>query len=303
MGPVGSLRCWGWAFALALLAQAPLPAAGQSAAGPARLQPPELALAPGAIHGAAAEAVATDAPAVLAALGPDLARTALVLYSHGGSRDSDPDPAECRAEPRPLPAVLTALDGSAIGGLTLRVIGYCYHAVGAIATPGAALSRRERRAREVRALLAILDRAGLPGSRVVLAGHSIGAWSSMVTLIETPGIAAGLIGLSPACCGPVERRAVRPAAAAMWAQDARTMASAPRIEALVWLAEGDPYNPLADLAFLGRVPGVAFHPMRQAALVGMGCEADADPHLVLLEPCFAAAAGPALRAFLAAHLH
>jgi len=292
-------RVGGW-LAAVLLALVPLGAVAQRALPPA---PPGFDPAATPAHGAA-DVLRAIGAGDEATRGAALDRVALILYSHGVTFEPDPETAGCWADPPELPAALTALDRTELNGLTLRLVGYCYHArTGLFFTPtGQGITRLSLRNREIVAVLAALEAAGLARSRIVLAGHSLGAWGKLLILAEDPGAARAVIGLSPACCGPAHLRAGRPGAALTWANDARRMAAAARLPALIYLVERDAYTPLADFAFIAGVPGVTYRPWPTAALGAAACAPETDPHLAALEPCFAGREGASIRAYLAATL-
>jgi len=96
----------------------------------------------------------------------------------------------------------------------------------------------------------ILDQ-GVAPDRIFLAGHSAGAWASLMLMDEVGRKFNAAILFAPACCGPRSevtrypqwRTQIRPA-------QVRDMLDVARIDALVFAYADDPYNRPADLAFL-----------------------------------------------------
>lgn len=221
---------------------------------------------------------------VLAAVGK-LENAALVLYSTGA--DPDPYSEDCNAPKFRLPAVLSALDGQTIAGHRVAVVKYCYASKRAFYDPDTdqGMTRTEVRNRELAALLADLEDAGLPRERIILAGHSEGGWNSLIYLAKNPGGAAGVIAFSPAQHGQAFLRTLYQRA--RWNLELNQIRGASTLPALVYWVEGDPYmESTSQLDFLRRVPGSEYRVLQSATRVGGVRCTLRDPHLTVFESCF-----------------
>ena len=109
------------------------------------------------------------------------------------------------------------------------------------------------RAREIEKAVDAFIRRGIDPRNIFLAGHSAGAWSSMMLMGKVGRKFNAVIAFGPACCYP--RSVTGRSPYAYWRQVVRPfqmamMTAAPRFEALVFAYPDDPFNRPDDLAFL-----------------------------------------------------
>jgi pimeloyl-ACP methyl ester carboxylesterase len=134
-----------------------------------------------------------------------------------------------------------------------------------------------KRADEIGRQVDALRAAGVPSRRIFLAGHSAGAWSSLMFMRSHADKVNAAILFAPACCGrrseidqyPVWLRQIQPAQIAQ-------IKTGQAINALVFAYSDDAFNRPADLAFLTK----AF-----PRGVTMETESCGKGHLTLLSDC------------------
>ena len=193
----------------------------------------------------------------------------VVVYSHGTKRPQVRE--DCDADYNRVPDSLTGLQLPGLSILFLcskatedrtRPIGnYVYQRVGEIADTLDRLAAR-----------------GVGPERIFLAGHSAGGWSSLMASVDHGDRFNGVIAFAPTFAGPRREIAKHPnwRRTAFPRQVAR-MTSAPRIDALVFAYENDPFNRAQELRFLaGQWP-------ETVRLVSYGCGGHA--HLTHLNDC------------------
>ena len=152
---------------------------------------------------------------------------------------------------------ISALAGKKIDDMTIVVYALCSSVRGKIKLrPHLERLKVVKRAAEIRARAHAFSALGIPRDHIYLAGHSAGAWASLLVLRHHPDTARAAIAFAPAFAGV---KAKRPP---IW-QDLRLrqqnqLSRARRIEALVFAFEGDAFNTIEDLAFFRSIPGIEF---------------------------------------------
>lgn len=228
------------------------------------------------------------------------AETVVLIYNHGSEQEFIPDPCEPaagNASEWSVPSVLSDLSGSRIAGKVIAVYGYC--------TPSRVGEYRHaersgepkvvKRARDIGLLADRFAALGVPRHQIFLAGHSAGAWASLLAARERPRSVNAVIAFGPAFAG---RRATRPPGWE-WLRGTQILylSAATRIDALVFAFEGDPYEPPEDLGFLRAVPGVELAVLSGARIDGVPC-GERSPHLTERKPCFHATQGARIRDYI-----
>ena len=228
------------------------------------------------------------------------AETVVVIYNHGSDQEFVPDPCDPAggdSSEWSVPSVLSNLSGTRVAGKVIAMYGYCtpsrvgeYRHAERSGEPKVA-----KRAREIATLVDRFVALGVPRRQIFLAGHSAGAWASLLAAREHPRSFNAVIGFGPAFAG---RRATRPPGWE-WLRGTQVLhlRAAPRIDALVFAFEGDPYEPPADLAFLRGIPGVELVVLSETRIDGVSC-GGGSPHLTDRKPCFHATQGARIRDYI-----
>ena len=180
-------------------------------------------------------------PAGLPAIG-DPQSAVVVIYSHGTTRPQRLE--NCDAQYNEPPSTLTDLTG----GQSPLIV----HFLCSLATDeGVAGSYIYKRADEIGDAVDAFAQAGVPAANIYLAGHSAGAWSSLMYMSEYAETVAGAVLFAPACCGPrheiddypIWRTEIRP-------QQAWEIAGGDTLDALVFAYTDDAFNRPQELTFL-----------------------------------------------------
>ena len=166
----------------------------------------------------------------------------VVIYSHGTTRPQRLE--NCGAQYNQPPSTLTDLTG---GQSPLIVHFLCSRA----RDEGVAGSYIYKRADEIGDTVGAFAQAGVPAANIYLAGHSAGAWSSLMYMSEHAETVAGAVLFAPACCGPrheiddypIWRTEIRP-------QQVSEIAGGDTLDALVFAYTDDAFNRPQELAFL-----------------------------------------------------
>ncbi len=237
----------------------------------------------------------------------------VIVYHHGSAAEANsdgcrPSPDGAFAEDVRLPPVLVELDR--LPGIAVRAV--CTGAVGSAganryeaaraapcttaATERAPILRMKvcKRLARMRAWLAA-TLPTVPASRLFFAGHSAGAWASLLIDAGPDRPFNAVIGFAPAFAGKLSVRRREPYLLAARARHFGFLESRGELPALVFAFDGDPFEAPGDpsgLARLRLVPG--FHLI---ALPGAACSP--SPHLCAWAPWFASTALPVLRSYIA----
>lgn len=207
----------------------------------------------------------------------------IVIYSHGTKSASGRT--NCLRENVDPPASLSRLEGE-----RLRIFFLCSDVVEGEGPQGNYVyGRAEEIAKTVRRLVT----AGVPPSRIVLAGHSAGGWSSlMLQATQDLGI-AGVVAFAPAFAGPkigeslglTWRTVARPA-------QIKQLVSGRPLRALVFAYEGDAFEEPDDLRFLTQ----AFPD--SVEVVGYSCKGVREAHFTIRGDCREEDTARRIRAFI-----
>jgi predicted esterase len=233
------------------------------------------------------------------------AETVVLIYNHGSEQEfiRDPcEPARGDSSEWSVPSVLSNLSGTRVAGKVIVVYGYCTPSrVGEyLHAERSGEPKVVKRAREIAILADRFAALGVPRRQIFLAGHSAGAWASLLVAREGPGWFNAVVGFGPAFAG---RRASRPPGW-QWLRGTQVLhlSAATRIDALIFAFEGDPYEPPEDLAFLRRIPGVELVVLSGTQIDGVSC-GSRSPHLTDRKPCFHATQGARIRDYIERRLH
>lgn len=215
---------------------------------------------------------------------PDIAdpqSAIVVIYSHGTTQPQVVE--NCDAPYNQPPSTLTSLTG---GQSPLIVHFLCSQAT----DQGVAGSYIYKRADEIGDTVDAFAQAGVPAANIYLAGHSAGAWSSLMYMSEHAETVAGAVLFAPACCGPrheiddypVWRTVIRP-------QQVSEIIGGDVLRALVFAYTDDAFNRPPELAFLTDA-----YP-QTVKLVSQSCGAG---HGTFQQDCQAGATRSAIAAYL-----
>jgi pimeloyl-ACP methyl ester carboxylesterase len=209
---------------------------------------------------------------------------AVIIYSHGTTRPQKVE--DCNAPYNRVPPSLTVLETTGVA----RIIFLCSSAIDGPKQGSYIYKRADEIGKQVDALRA----AGVPSHRIFLAGHSAGAWSSLMFMRSHADKVNAAILFAPACCGrrseidkyPVWLRQIQPAQIAQ-------IVAGQAINALVFAYSDDAFNRPADLAFLTK----AFP--RSVTMVTESC---GSGHNTLRSDCMLSATSKAIKNYIADRL-
>lgn len=193
-------------------------------------------------------------------------RKVYIVYSHGTERPQQRE--NCRADFNRVPPSLTDLESKGLA----TIVFVCSTST----DDGVTGSYIYKRAREIGRAVDELRAKNVIARDIFLAGHSAGAWASLMYLRDDADRVNGAILFAPACCGvrseidqyPVWLRHIQP-------KQIGEIVSGKPVAALVFAYEDDPFNRPADLSFLSR----AFSSVQ---LIASRCNAG---HLTHLKDC------------------
>lgn len=223
---------------------------------------------------------------------PGPAHTVMILFTAGADHND-------RAAPCPegggVPRVLRALAGSVVAGKTIVVHGYCPTSVGNL---GGGISMAEARAPELESLVGRTMATGVPARQIFVAGHSMGGWAAVLVGARRQVQIGGVISFAPA--NGIWLRDLRgPSQWAAYARQRTAVDGVRRLNALLYVFAGDPYNAPEDLAFLKSIDGVRYVTLDPATVDGGSCSG--NPHRFASTRCFAGE-GERIRRFVAERL-
>jgi hypothetical protein len=233
----------------------------------------------------------------------DPKRAIVVIFMHGAQpAELGPDPCEMDRINAPfgVPNVVHDLDGTTIAGARVWVDGFCPPTRIGPVNPrtGQRINRLEPRVREAAARAAAYAAMGVPPGRIILAGHSLGGWTSLIVEHQQPQLIAGVIAFAPAAFGEETTRTA--GVAAYRRQRYVDLTAAPRLRALIFGFAGDAFETADELRPLAAIAGVEFVAIPQPGPDGRRCALAS--HARLRDPCFAETQSQRIRAFIAARV-
>jgi len=195
----------------------------------------------------------------------------VVLWTPGSNHNSKVQPCHYAAS---APDLIYDLQDVKIDGKQVIVHGYCSLALGNLR---AGRSMSEARAPELEDIIREYIAQGVKPKNIFVSGHSMGGWASILVAARKEVQIGGFIAFAPAN--------------GIWTADKRTpshwaavrrqksaVEGIERLDGLLFLFEGDPYNSPEDLAFMKNIPGIDF---RAIAACGSG-----SPHRLHNHYCF-----------------
>ncbi len=178
----------------------------------------------------------------------------LIIYNHGSQAENKKD--YCYPNSWTTPSVIKRLSGDVINGLEVVVYGFCspwrfggYNGALRMGEP-----KVLKRAKSLEILVKQFIEHGVPGNRIFLAGHSAGAWASLLVARRGEVEFNSVIGFAPAFSGKEADRSE-----GWWElrnQHVDYLQQAQYLPALIYAFESDPFNDPSDLSFLGTIAGV-----------------------------------------------
>ncbi|MGE4010804.1 MAG: alpha/beta hydrolase, partial [Alphaproteobacteria bacterium] len=141
----------------------------------------------------------------------------------------------------------------------------------------------QKRAKDIEALIVDALAQGVPPEQIFVAGHSAGAWASLLVARRGQVKIGGYILFAPAFAGHYSAR--QPGWWDLQNRLAKYIGEAEQIDALVYAFENDKFNRVEDLRFLSRVKGVQFFALQSREVDGVAC-ARQDGHETVYEECF-----------------
>ena len=225
-----------------------------------------------------------DPLAPIRLLEPD--SVAIVVFLPGSGPEDVADRCEPMA-PEPgwrVPEVLRDLAGRRIGSHRLLVYALCTQSVTGAFRPDDRYGtpKMRRRARDLETFVLALEKAGIAQNQIVLAGHSAGAWASLVTVARGVVRPAGVIAFAPSFAGPRAARSSDSGWSWLRTREVTALQEAGPGPALVYAFVGDEFETPEDLAELGALPDV------QLVEIAPPTACPGRAHLSHDTPCFAA---------------
>jgi len=202
----------------------------------------------------------------------DPANKILILYTPGAN---DNHKGQICWKNAGTPKIIMALNGRKVNGKEIIVHGYCSNAVGNIR--GKIRSKSEARAPDLEKMVRRYQAQGVPPGQIFVAGNSMGGWSAILVAAKKNVEIAGTITFAPAN-GVFIKGARRPYHAQLIKRQTTDVAGVKRIDALMFLFEGDPYNSPEDLAHMQSIPGVEYVAFKPCG--------NSRPHKTYKDECF-----------------
>jgi len=213
--------------------------------------------------------------------------TILVIFNHGSMVETFADRCfpDYRATRSTTPKVIGELDGRKLGDKMLQVYSYCtpskfgeYNGNTRQGEP-----KVQKRAKDIEALIVEALAQGVPPEQIFVAGHSAGAWASLIVARRGQVRIGGYILFAPAFAGHYSVR--HPGWWDLQNRLVKYIGEAERIDALVYAFENDKFNRVEDLRFLDRVKGIQFFALQSSEVDGVAC-ARQDGHETVYQECF-----------------
>ncbi len=195
----------------------------------------------------------------------------VILYTPGAASNNRPEPCRYAAS---TPSILLSLWGEVIDGKEVVIHGFCSLVVGNL---GAGLSMSEARAPELENMVRTYQAQGVPANQIFVAGHSMGGWAAVLVGARQKVDIAGFIAFAPAN-GIWKKDKRGPHHYAAVDRQRTAVEGLKRLDGLLFLFEGDPFNSPSDLAYMKEIPGIKFY--------GLSPCSDRSPHMMMAEYCF-----------------
>ena len=211
-------------------------------------------------------------------------KTIILIYTHGSSgKERSLD--KCQKKWRKVPPVIYELDGIKIKDFTIKVYKLCFGVRGwSQSEEDKFWDIYDKNNQDVNSVLMLKDKNGIflvdktevstkkkvlklkvedfneKGFRnIVLAGHSAGAWSSLVLKSEIPNQINGVIAFSPARSGKFAMKKNPHRGWINWRNYKMSLIKVDKLsKVLVYAHEKDPYENTKTLSFLSDVKTVRF---------------------------------------------
>lgn len=175
----------------------------------------------------------------------------VVLWTPGSNHNSRIQPCRYAAS---APDLIYDLQDVQIDGKQVIVHDYCSQATGNLR---AGRSMSEARAPELEDIIRKYIAQGVKPKNIFVSGHSMGGWASVLVAARKEVEIGGFIAFAPANgIWTADRRT-----SGHWAAVRRQKTAVEgldRLDDLLFLFEGDPYNSPEDLIFMKDIPGVDF---------------------------------------------
>lgn len=209
----------------------------------------------------------------------DVDRKILLIFNHGSKQSGQED--FCEPNGRTTPDVIKQLQGETVDGREILVYEFCTESIGIKGILG---SKNRGRVREIETLVRDFQKQGVPARQIFLAGHSAGAWASLMVARRNNVDFNAVIAFAPANSGKKKHRSRRG-----WARLTRLiryMSDARSIPALVYAFDNDEFNDTETLGFLRGLQGVTFVNYDGRDIAGVTCKPLADIHRTAFKTCF-----------------
>ena len=165
----------------------------------------------------------------------------VIIYNHGTTSPSRTE--DCDAEWNKVPKSLLTFAGDKV-----KIFYLCSNAADNDGVLGGYIYKRVK---EINQTIDQLMNQGIDSRRIFLAGHSAGAWSSLMSRVNSQTEIAGLILFAPAFGGrkdaeklfPIGRQILRP-------KQANEIITAKSIRAIIFSYAGDPFGEPNEMDFL-----------------------------------------------------
>ena len=224
----------------------------------------------------------------------------LIIYNHGSQPEDRQD--YCFPNGWTTPEVIKRLSGQTINGYEVVVYGHCspwqyggYNHVLRLGEP-----KVLRRAKSLEGLIQDFIDHGVPSRQIFLAGHSAGAWASLLVARRNQVRINSVIGFAPAFAG---EEAKRPEGwIELRARQVTYLREAEAMPALIYAFEYDPFNGPEDLVFLRDIPGIVMlGPDESYVQQKEDCPTPTG-HRAAFSRCFAETQGDRIRDYMSQRL-
>ncbi len=195
----------------------------------------------------------------------------VILYTPGAAHNNRPEPCRYAAS---TPSILLDLKGKVIAGKEVIIHGFCSVAAGIVGTE---MTMSEARAPELEGIVRNYQAQGVPANQIFVAGHSMGGWAAVLVGARKKVEIAGFIAFAPAN-GIWKKDKRGPYHYAAVDRQRTAVEGLKRLDGLLFLFEGDPFNSPSDLAYMKEIPGIKFY--------GLSPCSDRSPHMMMAEYCF-----------------